>query len=157
MFLYKSFKVGDVALFLPTRNAGGKPWAAFNIGSPYYFLSPAGAAEFTTTSSEWIVARITAITEHVVDDSDPNPYGLSAHVKYYELEVECWKNQRMHKKKPSPGFIDSGLASITNPDSKKRPSFVSLASSSNIVHSTSPHHDALKRRRSSTPSVMIPQ
>ncbi|KAG1177136.1 hypothetical protein G6F70_002931 [Rhizopus microsporus] len=143
---FRNFKVGDIALFLPTRNSGGKPWAAFNIGSPYYFLSPTGATTFTTSGSEWIVARITHITEHIVDESDPNPYGLAPQVKYYELEVECWKNQKASNKK-KPNFIDSGLASIPV-DNRKRPSF--MASSSNIVHSTSPPHDALKRRRSAT-------
>ena len=35
---FRSFKEGDLALFLPTRNQATKPWAAFNVGAPHYFL-----------------------------------------------------------------------------------------------------------------------
>jgi len=33
---YRSFKDGDLALFLPTRNQATRPWAAFNVGAPHY-------------------------------------------------------------------------------------------------------------------------
>jgi autophagy-related protein 11 len=33
-----SFQVGDLALFLPTRNPNA--WAAFNIDAPHYFMAP---------------------------------------------------------------------------------------------------------------------
>jgi hypothetical protein len=62
-----SFKVGDVALFLPTRNSTGKPWAAFNINAPHYFLKPTDNIISQMTTREWIVARVTAIDENVVD------------------------------------------------------------------------------------------
>lgn len=64
---HHSFKVGDVALFLPTRNSSGKPWAAFNISAPHYFLKPSESVAFQMNTREWIVARITSITEHVVN------------------------------------------------------------------------------------------
>ncbi|KAK5275983.1 oligomeric, coiled-coil, peripheral membrane protein, partial [Cryomyces antarcticus] len=35
---FKSFKDGDLALFLPTRNQATRPWAAFNVNAPHYFL-----------------------------------------------------------------------------------------------------------------------
>ena len=35
---YRSFKEGDLALFLPTRNNAHRPWAAFNVGAPHFFL-----------------------------------------------------------------------------------------------------------------------
>jgi hypothetical protein len=63
----RSFKVGDVALFLPTRNSTGKPWAAFNINAPHYFLKPTDNIITQMTTREWIVARITSINENVVD------------------------------------------------------------------------------------------
>ncbi|KAI8084749.1 autophagy-related protein 11-domain-containing protein [Halteromyces radiatus] len=100
---FRNFKVGDVALFLPTRNSTGKPWAAFNINAPHYFLKPSEAIANQMNSREWIVARITSITECVVNAQDPktNPYGLSDQLVFYQLEVENWRNarQRHHHKK----------------------------------------------------------
>lgn len=61
-----SFQVGDVALFLPTRNSTGKPWAAFNINAPHYFLKPSDTIEQQMQHREWMVARITSITELTV-------------------------------------------------------------------------------------------
>ena len=37
---YRSFKEGDLALFLPTRNQATRPWAAFNIGVSSPRLQP---------------------------------------------------------------------------------------------------------------------
>lgn len=62
-----SFKVNDVALFLPTRNSTGKPWAAFNIHAPHYFLKPTDRVSDQLATREWIVARIASMTECVVD------------------------------------------------------------------------------------------
>jgi predicted nucleic acid-binding protein len=87
--------VGDVALFLPTRNSSGKPWAAFNINAPHYFLKPTEYV-LSQMTKEWIVARIVSITEHVTDANIPesNPYGLANNLTYYQLTVENWKNHR---------------------------------------------------------------
>ncbi|KAJ3149620.1 oligomeric, coiled-coil, peripheral membrane protein [Geranomyces variabilis] len=41
---FRNFKTNDLALFLPTRNP--KAWAAFNVNSPHYFLSPDSAKTF---------------------------------------------------------------------------------------------------------------
>ncbi|ORY98715.1 autophagy-related protein 11-domain-containing protein [Syncephalastrum racemosum] len=94
-----SFKVGDVALFLPTRNASGKPWAAFNINAPHYFLKPSDTVAEQMNTREWIVARITSITESTADPAvpDSNPYGLASGLHYYQLEVELWKSSRAGK------------------------------------------------------------
>lgn len=54
-------------MFLPTRNSTGKPWAAFNINAPHYFLKPTDNIIAQMTTREWIVARITSINESVVD------------------------------------------------------------------------------------------
>lgn len=57
---YRSFKVGDLALFLPTRSRGSKsPWAAFNVGAPHYFL------RVPPVKREWLVARIASIEPRV--------------------------------------------------------------------------------------------
>ncbi|EKM58045.1 uncharacterized protein PHACADRAFT_139619 [Phanerochaete carnosa HHB-10118-sp] len=89
---FRNFTKGDLALFLPTRNSVTKPWAAFNVSFPHYFLKPTGHLGEQLKTREWIVARITSITEGVVDhkDASTNPYGLGDGVKYYMLEVEDW-------------------------------------------------------------------
>ncbi|KAH8917054.1 hypothetical protein BT69DRAFT_1323854 [Atractiella rhizophila] len=91
---FRSFQVGDVALFLPTRDTTLGSWAAFNVGSPGYFLDIAQNQELSqmTKSRDWIVARITDISNHVVDPKDPstNPFALIAGTKYFLLKVESW-------------------------------------------------------------------
>lgn len=82
---FRNFAKGDLALFLPTRNSVSKPWAAFNgacsllrsrrpevhakspVSFPHYFLLATGHLAEQLKSREWIVARITSITERVVD------------------------------------------------------------------------------------------
>ncbi|KZS87250.1 hypothetical protein SISNIDRAFT_491213 [Sistotremastrum niveocremeum HHB9708] len=89
---FRNFAKGDLALFLPTRNSLQKPWAAFNVSFPHYFLQASGHVAEQLKTREWIVARITSITERVVHSTDPstNPYGLGDGVKYYMLQVEDW-------------------------------------------------------------------
>ncbi|KAF1813018.1 hypothetical protein P152DRAFT_435397, partial [Eremomyces bilateralis CBS 781.70] len=63
---YRSFKEGDLALFLPTRNqTRGGAWAAFNVGAPHYFLREQESHRLS--GREWLVARIGKIEERVVD------------------------------------------------------------------------------------------
>jgi autophagy-related protein 11 len=91
---FRNFSKGDLALFLPTRNSVSKPWAAFNgesemllwyacgvilltpdnvpsfdfvVSFPHYFLQATGHLAEQLKTREWIVARITSITERVVD------------------------------------------------------------------------------------------
>ncbi|TDL25201.1 putative peripheral membrane protein [Rickenella mellea] len=89
---FRNFAKGDLALFLPTRNSVSKPWAAFNVSFPHYFLQATGSLAEQLKTREWIVARITSLTERIADHRDPgsNPYGLGDGVKYYMLEVEDW-------------------------------------------------------------------
>ncbi|KAL0959683.1 hypothetical protein HGRIS_011381 [Hohenbuehelia grisea] len=98
---FRNFAKGDLALFLPTRNSISKPWAAFNVSFPHYFLKATGRLAEQLKTREWIVARITSITECVVDRNDPssNPYGLGEGVKYYMLEVEDWTQQSQQNKR----------------------------------------------------------
>ncbi|KAG2363479.1 putative peripheral membrane protein [Suillus spraguei] len=100
---FRNFAKGDLALFLPTRNSISKPWAAFNVSFPHYFLLATGHLAEQLKTREWIVARITSITERIVDSKDPssNPYGLGDGVKYYMLEVEDWTQAgQMNKRRP---------------------------------------------------------
>lgn len=62
---YRSFKEGDIALFLPTRNQSIRSWAAFNVGAPHYFLREQDAHKLHTR--DWLLARISKIEERVVD------------------------------------------------------------------------------------------
>lgn len=66
-FPLDSFAIGDLALFLPTRNSTVPVWAAFNVSFPHHFLSATGIISDQMKSREWIVARITNLTEKVAD------------------------------------------------------------------------------------------
>ncbi|KAL1957915.1 hypothetical protein VTO42DRAFT_5307 [Malbranchea cinnamomea] len=105
---YRSFKEGDLALFLPTRNQSIRSWAAFNVGAPHYFLREQDVHRLN--SRDWLVARITKIEERVVDLSksingrsherrssvdasdgvsveDDNPFQLSDGLRWYLLDA----------------------------------------------------------------------
>lgn len=130
--VFISFKVGDVALFLPPKNTMGKPWAAFNINAPHYFLKNTDSIANQMSSKEWIVARIVKITEHIADE-DLNPYGLSNGVKYHLIEVEHWRNNKTHVSKKRHISHDMGLASISESSSSintTAPNFVHTYTSS---------------------------
>ncbi|GJJ77140.1 autophagy-related protein 11 [Entomortierella parvispora] len=112
---FRNFKVDDLTLFLPTRNSASKPWAAFNINCPHYFLQMTPQMATQLQRREWIVARITSITEAVVDKrhapsqsqtegesssssevSSHNPFGLAEGIKYYLLEATSWSAHHSH-------------------------------------------------------------
>ncbi|KAH9026685.1 autophagy-related protein 11-domain-containing protein [Lactarius deliciosus] len=97
---FRNFAEGDLALFLPTRNST-RPWAAFNVSFPHYFLQATGRLAEQLKTREWIVARITSILERVAEPNDPesNPYGLGDGVKYYMVQVEDWNQPP--KQRPS--------------------------------------------------------
>jgi len=103
---FKSFKEGDLALFLPTRNQATRPWAAFNVGAPHFFLKEQEAHNLHTR--DWLLARISKVEERLVDLSkstsslhanpsvasdtaslgeDENPFELSDGLRWYLLEA----------------------------------------------------------------------
>ena len=110
---FRAFKEGDLALFLPTRNNATKPWAAFNVGAPHYFLREQESHKLRTR--DWLLARISKIQERVVDYSksmngmqllssdrnsigetsdggassfdDENPFELSDGLRWYMLDA----------------------------------------------------------------------
>jgi autophagy-related protein 11 len=107
---YRSFKEGDLALFLPTRNNAHRPWAAFNVGAPHFFLREQDSHRLH--GKEWLVARISKVEERIVDlsktlDSGPrasidgqsiassnavsfeddNPFELSDGLRWYLLDA----------------------------------------------------------------------
>lgn len=107
---FRSFKEGDLALFLPTRNQATRPWAAFNVGAPHYFLREQDSHKLR--SRDWLLARIFKVEERVVDLSksingvngtgdrqsvgevsdgasmdDENPFELSDGLRWYLLDA----------------------------------------------------------------------
>ncbi|KAK5950443.1 oligomeric, coiled-coil, peripheral membrane protein [Knufia fluminis] len=107
---YRGFKEGDLALFLPTRNQATRPWAAFNVGAPHYFLREQDTHRLQ--SRDWLLARINTVEERVVDLSrsmgnastkanaeasegdgaslqsiDDNPFELSDGLRWYLIDA----------------------------------------------------------------------
>ncbi|KAF2633943.1 hypothetical protein BU25DRAFT_15806 [Macroventuria anomochaeta] len=123
---YRSFKEGDLALFLPTRNNAHRPWAAFNVGAPHFFLREQDSHRLH--GKEWLVARISKVEERVVDLSktldrprasldgrsiassnavsieDDNPFELSDGLRWYLLDAT-------EEKPMAPGT--PGIKSVT--------------------------------------------
>jgi autophagy-related protein 11 len=88
---YKQFKEGDLALFLPTNH--GRPWAAFNVNAPHYFLRE-NEAHRLGSGRDWLLARITKVEERTVDlannSSDlvqHNPFDLADGLRWYYLDA----------------------------------------------------------------------
>ena len=87
-----SFAIGDLCLFLPTRNSTVPVWAAFNVSFPHHFLSPTGVIAEQMKTREWIVARITSLAETIVDtkvSKKPTlPFGLlEAHADLFPIFI----------------------------------------------------------------------
>ncbi|KAF7157892.1 hypothetical protein CNMCM5623_002326 [Aspergillus felis] len=124
---YRSFKEGDLALFLPTRNQAIRSWAAFNVGAPHYFLREQDAHKLQTR--DWLLARISKIEERVVDLSksmngahpdrrsiggtsdaasfdDENPFELSDGLRWYLLDA----NEEKPGAPATPGLGKSTVA-----------------------------------------------
>lgn len=88
---FTGFQKGDLALFLPTRNAAAKSWAAFNVSAPHNFLKMTPAIEEQSRTREWIIARIIRTEEAVAaggESTTTNPFGLADGLRYYVHHVE---------------------------------------------------------------------
>ncbi|KAK6538790.1 oligomeric, coiled-coil, peripheral membrane protein [Orbilia ellipsospora] len=133
---YKSFKEGDLALFLPTRNQVTRPWAAFNVGAPHYFLREVEGHRLK--ARDWLLARISKVEQRVVDLSksstgatagergssvsseggaeidEENPFQLSDGLRWYLLDaVEEGKLGA-----PSTPGLGSSTVAAANVDAK---------------------------------------
>jgi len=62
---FRNFKEGDLALWLPTRGQKNRPWAAFNVGAPHWFLREESGHKLERR--EWLVARIVRVQERRVN------------------------------------------------------------------------------------------
>lgn len=159
---YRSFKEGDLALFLPTRNQAIRSWAAFNVGAPHYFLREQDAHKLSTR--DWLLARIGKIEERVVDLSksmnggnqdrrsitsdgtsfdDENPFELSDGLRWYLLDAT--------EEKPgapsTPGLGKSTVASA-HVDAKGSIRLKRTAAGGNVAKTLTKSLDS--RRNSST-------
>jgi autophagy-related protein 11 len=89
---FRGFKEADLALFLPTNN--GRPWAAFNVNAPHYFLRE-NEAHRLSGGRDWLLARITKVEERTVDLSgkngtaveEHNPFSLADGLRWYFLDA----------------------------------------------------------------------
>ncbi|KAL8885469.1 MAG: hypothetical protein Q9215_006679 [Flavoplaca cf. flavocitrina] len=142
---YRSFKEGDLALFLPTRNQATRPWAAFNVGAPHYFLKEQDSHKLR--SRDWLLARISRIEERMVDLSrsinavngdrqsvgdasdgasleDENPFELSDGLRWYLLDAAEEKpgapiNIGLGKATVASASVDAKGSSIRNEQATK--------------------------------------
>lgn len=122
---YRSFKEGDLALFLPTRNQATRPWAAFNVGAPHYFLREQDAHKLQ--ARDWLLARITKVEDRLVDLSrsmrgsavaeasdagslrstdDENPFELSDGLRWYMIDA-------VEEKLGAPGTPSLGKSTVS--------------------------------------------
>lgn len=96
------------------------------VSFPHYFLNVNVRLSEQLKTREWIVARITSITEQVVDvrvsvliklgtsvkfrfiqDPSTNPYGLSDGIKFYMIQVEDWTQSNSRRKSSPPPQLGS--------------------------------------------------
>lgn len=157
---FRNFAKGDLALFLPTRNSISKPWAAFNVSFPHYFLQATGHLAEQLKTREWIVARITSITERVVNQNvpDSNPYGLGEGVKYYMLEVEDWTQPVSQKRHTSSRRVTAPLErplqkSTTPPDLPTGPPENAVEEAFRATRPPTSDLFPVRKRSSSSPSA----
>ncbi|KAF6225858.1 hypothetical protein HO133_009860 [Letharia lupina] len=163
---FRNFKEGDLALFLPTRDQATKPWAAFNVGAPHYFLREQDTHNLG--KRDWLIARISKVEERVVDLSksikglkpandqasvqsdgglshnDENPYELSDGLRWYLIDAA-------EEKPGAPINVGLGKATVAsaNVDAKGN---IRMKKSSDDNGVTKTLNRSLDSRRSSTNS-----
>lgn len=163
---FRNFKEGDLALFLPTRDQATKPWAAFNVGAPHYFLREQDSHNLG--KRDWLIARILKVEERVVDLSksinglkptndhvsvksdggishnDENPYELSDGLRWYLIDAA-------EEKPGAPINVGLGKATVAsaNVDAKGN---IRMKKTSDGNGATKTLSRSLDSRRSSTNS-----
>ncbi|EEA27016.1 hypothetical protein TMatcc_004702 [Talaromyces marneffei ATCC 18224] len=167
---YRSFKEGDLALFLPTRNQAIRSWAAFNVGAPHYFLREQDVHKLSTR--DWLLARIGKIEERVVDLSksmnggnqdrrsitsdgtsfdDENPFELSDGLRWYLLDAT--------EEKPgapsTPGLGKSTVASA-HVDAKGSIRLKRTAAGGNVAKTLTKSLDSRRNSAASKKGTPVP-
>eukprot|EP01041_Mallomonas_annulata_P001457 gene1457-2803_t len=89
---FRSFSEGDVALFVPARQAGDV-FLAFNNDCPHHYLAQESLLEIQASNGRrklmWVVGRI-IMREEAVEEAETrnSAYGLSAGTNFVKLFVE---------------------------------------------------------------------
>lgn len=171
---FKSFKEGDLALFLPTRNQATGAWAAFNVGAPHYFLREQDSHKLRTR--DWLVARIHKIEDRVVDLSrsmtsshlndrrslgevsnggdsfeDDNPFDLSDGLRWYLIDATEEKPGA-----PSTPGLGKSTVKVDNTDAAAIMHRSKKSSSSGVEGLNKTLSKSLDSRRNSTNSRKAP-
>ena len=168
---FKAFKEGDLALFLPTRNQVTRPWAAFNIGAPHYFLREQEAHKLE--ARDWLLARISKVEERVVDLSkamtggdgnrdghndtasdmakDENPFELSDGLRWYLLDAA-------EEKTIAPMSIATGKATVAaaNVDAKGSIRLKTTPENSDLTKTLARSLDSRRSSTNSRKSLVAP-
>lgn len=168
---FRNFKEGDLALFLPTRDQATKPWAAFNVGAPHYFLREQDSHNLG--KRDWLIARISKVEERVVDlsksmktasdqasvkseggtsQNDDNPYELSDGLRWYLIDAA-------EEKPGAPINVGLGKATVASANVDAKGNIRMMKKSSDGNGATKTLSRSLDSRRSSTNSkkgVVVP-
>ena len=165
---FRSFKEGDLALFLPTRNQATRPWAAFNVNAPHCFLREQESHKLKT--KEWLVARVLKIEDRHVDLSktmnnslkadrgsnadkasesnvsveDDNPFELSDGLRWYLLDA-------VEEKIGAPSTPSVGKSTVASATDHAKGSNIDMKKVS-AGNDASAKLQSLESRRSSTNS-----
>ena len=133
----RGLKEGDLALFLPTNN--GRPWAAFNVNAPHYFLRE-NEAHRLGGGRDWLLARITTVEERVVDltngNVEHNPFDLADGLRWYYLDAveekpsmiasrELARSMSLQKSEPRNSGAEKKEKSSRNRLSQSTPGLIS--------------------------------
>ena len=167
----RNFKETDLALFLPTRDQATKPWAAFNVGAPHYFLREQDSHNLA--KRDWLIARISKVEERVVDLSksinglkpasdqtsvksdggashnDENPYELSDGLRWYLIDAA-------EEKPGAPINVGLGKATVASANVDAKGNIRMKTSSNGDSGATKTLSRSLDSRRSSTNSKKGP-
>ncbi len=87
---FKSFHIGDIALFFPA-NAGKDIYIAFHSGCPHRYLSISTLQTFRQNKLKNIDAYVLGkiiFMEKFVANINENPYNLSIGTEYHIIDVE---------------------------------------------------------------------
>ncbi|KAJ9213726.1 hypothetical protein DTO166G4_4657 [Paecilomyces variotii] len=170
---YRSFKEGDLALFLPTRNQTIRSWAAFNVGAPHYFLREQDVHKLS--SRDWLLARISKVEERVVDLSksmnnfnpdrrsiaeasdgasldDENPFELSDGLRWYLLDAQ-------EEKPGAPSTPGLGKSTVASAHVDAKGSIRLKASGGNVAKTLTKSLDSRRNSSASkkgTPTASTP-
>ena len=176
---FRGFKEGDLALFLPTRNQATRPWAAFNVGAPHYFLRETDSHRLR--SRDWLLARIAKVEERVVDLSrsmlaadrrsltsttsdgntsidDENPFELSDGLRWYLLDAA--EEKAGAPTTPGPGKTTVAAANVdakgSIQPSQRKKSTIESGATKTLTRSLDSRRSSANSKKSLTGATVPP-